>query len=310
VNLFLRIWIEYYFHRDFAHSEQYLQILVLFVSDYVAPLFPQMAKLLTNLIAIQKIGEGLSPELFQVKNEFTDFHPSEFAKQMTLYDFENFLDIKPWEFLESSEIGKVRVGTNMDRFVKRFNEVSMWSALEVVSALNPKRRIEILKRLILVAKKLEQLRNFSGLMAIVSALNMSAVRRLKSTWKKIPAKLFKLLQELEETMAPYNNFWSYRSLLQSTEPPVIPLTAVHQRDVLFICEGNPPSFDKNGITYVNFERPIMIAHTVEDMIKCQKKRYGFAENELIQNFLNQLMIVDEAELYRFSRKCESSSREN
>jgi len=146
-------------------------------------------------------------------------------------------------------------------------------------------------------------------MAILSALNMSPVRRLKSTWKKIPAKTWKVLQDLEELMAPYNNFWNYRSLLQSSEPPIIPLTVVHQRDILFICEGNPASIQKNGHSFVNFERSVMIANTIDDMIKCQKKRYSFAENELIQNFLNQLMIVDEKELHRFSIRCESSSRE-
>jgi len=165
-----------------------------------------------------------------------------------------------------------------------------------------------LKRFINLAKKLQEMRNFNSLMAVLAGLNMAPVRRLKKMWKKI-TKGKKFLQEAEKMMAPVHNFNSYRVLLATSSPPLVPLVVVHQRDLLFISEGNPTTITRNDQKLLNFEKQMMIATCVEDMMRCQYVKYEFEENVIIQNYLHQLISVDEKQLRKLSLQCEPPSQE-
>lgn len=322
----LKTWVESYYHRYFANNEDAIQILVYFITNHVSGISSMTANAITNFMAIQKVGIQRTLNLSQVKNEFIDFGLTDFAQQLTLVDHKIFREIKPWEFLEAAVNGGSTIPLpksesprdvtlvdgesypNVRKYTAWFNKLSMWIAYEIVTTMNKKKQIEVVKRFINLAKKLQEMKNFSSLMAVLAGLNMAPVSRLKKMWKKI-TKGRKFLQEAENVMAPYNNFNNYRVLLATSTPPLIPLVAVHQRDLLFITDGNPSIVSHNNQKLLNFDKQIMIATTIDEMMKCQYVKYDFEENGTIQNYLKQLLHVDEKQLIKLSFLCEAPTKE-
>jgi RasGEF domain len=64
-----------------------------------------------------------------------------------------------------------------------FSTVSRWAATELVCTPNPKHRVAVLKRLILMAKHCFKLRAYNTLLELLAGLNLTSVQRLKSTWE-------------------------------------------------------------------------------------------------------------------------------
>ena len=75
-----------------------------------------------------------------------------------------------------------------------------------------KRRVKTIEFWIEVARDCINFANFNSLMAIITGLNMTPVRRLKKTWTKIGTSQVKFTA-LEHQMDPTSNFLSYRYVL-------------------------------------------------------------------------------------------------
>ncbi|MBZ3879308.1 Rap guanine nucleotide exchange factor 2 [Sciurus carolinensis] len=93
-----------------------------------------------------------------------------------------------------------------------------------------------------------------------SGLNLAPVARLRATWKKLPNKYEKLLQDLQDLFDPSRNMAKYRNVLKSPnlQSPIIPLFPVIMKDLTFLHEGNHSKVD--GL--VNFEKLRMIAKEI------------------------------------------------
>jgi len=72
---------------------------------------------------------------------------------------------------------------SIDAVIKKFTHLSLWVATEIVTTAHNKKRGSVIKFFIQVAKAAYSLHNFAVLSAIVSALNMAAIQRLKKAWK-------------------------------------------------------------------------------------------------------------------------------
>ena len=97
---------------------------------------------------------------------------------------------------------------NLDAYVSWFNRLSYLVATAVCYQ-NPKKkhRVKVIEFWIEVARECINFANFNSLMAIITGLNMTPVRRLKRTWLKIQSGKF---NALEHQMDPSSNFLSYR----------------------------------------------------------------------------------------------------
>ncbi|GCB81707.1 hypothetical protein scyTo_0021874 [Scyliorhinus torazame] len=82
--------------------------------------------------------------------------PEQFASQITQLDIPVFRAIQP--------------------------EISFWVIREIVTKQNLKIRVKVLGHFIKIAKKLQDLQNLHGLMAVISALQSAQVFRLSQTW--------------------------------------------------------------------------------------------------------------------------------
>ena len=104
----------------------------------------------------------------------------------------------------------------------------------------------------------KETQNFNSMFAIVSGLDHVVIRRLKSTWDKVPVKYSRSLADMLTLMDPSMNFRRYRNLITNSRPPIIPIYPMVNKDLTFIHLGNESYVE----SLVNFEKLRMLAKEV------------------------------------------------
>uniref|UniRef100_A0A671W9W1 Rap guanine nucleotide exchange factor 3 n=1 Tax=Sparus aurata TaxID=8175 RepID=A0A671W9W1_SPAAU len=157
------------------------------------------------------------------------------ATELTNYDWELFTAMHEVE-LVYYVFGRHKfpgaITANLERFVRRFNEVQHWVVTELCLCEDLVKRAILLKKFIKIA-----------------AVN-SAVHRLYKTWERIPSKTKRVYCAYERLMDPSRNHRAYRLAVAKLSPPYIPFMPLLLKDMTFINEGNPNYVEK----LVNFEK--------------------------------------------------------
>ncbi|KAF9955189.1 hypothetical protein BGZ70_010327 [Mortierella alpina] len=138
----------------------------------------------------------------------------------------------------SSEAGDAEDGA-IEAFTRRANMLSYWVAHEILSLAEPKKRKQLIKKFIEVAKICRSLNNLHTAMFIISALSSTPVQRLTSTWKLVAARDMDTLRDLETLLDPSGNMRHYRQAIAGVEAPTIPFLPILLKDITFILDGNP-----------------------------------------------------------------------
>ena len=156
--------------------------------------------------------------------------------------------------------------------------------------------------MITIAKKCVFFNDFNTSFAITSSLGCSSIDRLKKTWKSVPHRYLIMLTELSEVFGVETNYFPYKKLLQSKEPPIVPYLGVFLRDLTFIEVGNP-TYHEGKI--VNYEKFRMIAAVFNEFTSFQKDKYDFVENRQLQTiFRFSIEPMEEDHLFALSLKLE------
>eukprot|EP01122_Echinamoeba_exundans_P009625 TRINITY_DN3447_c1_g1_i1.p1 TRINITY_DN3447_c1_g1~~TRINITY_DN3447_c1_g1_i1.p1 ORF type:complete len:997 (+),score=215.44 TRINITY_DN3447_c1_g1_i1:236-3226(+) len=167
-----------------------------------------------------------------------DYTHKDLARHLTLIEFEFWSSIKLDEFYHTafSSKEKDKLAPNVNRFIKRFNDVSAWVASSVVLAPKKKQRVAVLTRLIQIMDELRRIRNFNGMMAFFSALSLGAIQRLKKTWKEVPSKVMQLWTSASKFMDSSGGYKVYKEFIHIADPPTIPYMGFILRDLDFAEE--------------------------------------------------------------------------
>lgn len=151
---------------------------------------------------------------------------------------------------------------------RHFNAVNDWALSLILSSSHPAARARVLEQLIWLTDAFEKLKNFSGMVQIISALRHVAVRRLSASWAKVDVSTSNLLDVLEALVRPDNNRTAYRNKLhevpcrpaenapasslvayQEGAMACVPYLGVVLSDILFCEDGNKdvlPSYKAKG----------------------------------------------------------------
>ncbi|XP_045708764.1 ral guanine nucleotide dissociation stimulator-like 3 isoform X1 [Phyllostomus hastatus] len=162
--------------------------------------------------------------LVQEGPELLDFSVDKVAEQLTLMDVELFSRVRPWECLGSVWSQRDRPGAagtapTVRATVTQFNVVTgcvLGSVLGVPGLATPQ-RAQRLEKWIRIAQRCRELRNFSSLRAILSALQSNPIYRLKSCWGAVGRELLSTFRKLSQIFSDENNHLSSREILSQEE---------------------------------------------------------------------------------------------
>nr|XP_051706370.1 rap guanine nucleotide exchange factor 3 isoform X1 [Oryctolagus cuniculus] len=154
---------------------------------------------------------------------------------------------------------------NLERFMRRFNELQYWVATELCLCLLPGPRAQLLRKFIKLAAHLKEQKNLNSFFAVMFGLSNSAISRLAHTWERLPQKVRKLHSALERLLDPSWNHRAYRVALAKLSPPIIPFMPLLLKDMTFIHEGNRTLVEN----LINFEKMRMMARAVRVLQHCR-----------------------------------------
>ncbi|OWP07070.1 cell division control protein Cdc [Marssonina coronariae] len=249
------------------------------------------------------------------KLKFLDIDVTEFARQLTIVESKLYGKIKPTECLNKTWQKKVgendpEPAPNVKALILHSNQLTNWVAEMILTQLDVKKRVVVIKHFVLVADKCRQLNNYSTLTSIISALGTAPIHRLKRTWDQVPAKTTAILESMRRLMGSTKNFGEYRESLHLANPPCIPFFGVYLTDLTFIEDGIPSIIKKS--TLVNFAKRAKTAEVIRDIQQYQNAPYPLqAVNELQDYILSNMQAAgDVHEMYERSLAVEPRERED
>ena len=82
-----------------------------------------------------------------------------------------------------------KVKSNLDLFLRRFNEIQYWVVTEICLANTLGKRVQLLRKFIKLAAYCKEFQNLNAFFALVMGLSNVAVSRLTQTWERLPSKV-------------------------------------------------------------------------------------------------------------------------
>nr|XP_019570642.1 PREDICTED: ras-specific guanine nucleotide-releasing factor 2-like [Rhinolophus sinicus] len=175
-------------------------------------------------------------------------------------------------------------------------------ASQIMNYTDVSSRAIAIEKWVAVADICRCLHNYNGVLEITSALNRSAIYRLKKTWAKVSKQTKALMDKLQKTVSSEGRFKNLRETLKNCNPPTVPYLGMYLTDLAFIEEGTP-NFTEEGL--VNFSKMRMISHIVREIRQFQQTSYRIDHQpKVTQYLLDKALIIDEDTLYELSLKIE------
>ncbi|XP_065402498.1 ras-specific guanine nucleotide-releasing factor 2 isoform X6 [Macaca fascicularis] len=235
---------------------------------------------------------------------FQSLSAMELAEQITLLDHVIFRSIPYEEFLGQGwmKLDKNERTPYIMKTSQHFNDMSNLVASQIMNYADVSSRANAIEKWVAVADICRCLHNYNGVLEITSALNRSAIYRLKKTWAKVSKQTKALMDKLQKTVSSEGRFKNLRETLKNCNPPAVPYLGMYLTDLAFIEEGTP-NFTEEGL--VNFSKMRMISHIIREIRQFQQTSYRIDHQpKVTQYLLDKDLIIDEDTLYELSLKIE------
>ncbi|XP_056144522.1 rap guanine nucleotide exchange factor-like 1 [Lampris incognitus] len=234
-----------------------------------------------------------------------DMSAEEVANQLVVFDWELFSCVHEVEFVcyvFHGEQARWRP-LNLELVLQRCSEVQHWVATEILQCQSLPKRVQLLRKFIKIAALCKQQQDLLSFLAVVLGLDNPAVNRLRLTWEGLPGKFRKQFQQFESIADPSRNHKSYRDLMASLRPPLIPFTPLLLKDLTFLHESCKTFHGE----LVNFEK----MHKVAEMVRTIRR---YRSTQLVLDaepspshlqtkaYVRQLQVIDNQNLL-FDMSC-------
>jgi RasGEF domain len=139
--------------------------------------------------------------------------PLEFARQITLVEFELFANVQAYECLdqiwkskrkkEAMQYRQLRKnemegsGVHISRLISHTNQLGFWVATMILEFKDTKQRMQAIKWFIQLAFYCKELKNLTGVTTIMAGLQMGPVERLKKTWTLLAEKFPRIMDRID-----------------------------------------------------------------------------------------------------------------
>ncbi|XP_028312097.1 rap guanine nucleotide exchange factor-like 1 [Gouania willdenowi] len=190
-----------------------------------------------------------------------DMSAEEVTNQLVVFDWELFSCVHEVEFVCYVFHGEQAQWRplNLELVLQRCSELQHWVATEILQCSSLPKRVQLVRKFIKIASLCKQQQDLLSFLAVVLGLDNPAVSRLRLTWEGLPGRFRKQFQQFESVVDPSRNHKSYRDLLSTLRPPLIPFTPLLLKDLTFLHESCK-TFHGD---VVNFEK----MHKVAEMVR-------------------------------------------
>jgi len=306
VTVALRLWIEN-FPQDFdaALIEQLRKFADTLEEESQSKMLCDFLRL--NITRIQTthlldVSVSLPPNVDP--NDYIIGQPvNQIAQQLTLIDWQNFLDIRPSEFLQASW-SKDRLkyrSPNVIKMIDRFHRVQQYVVSIIVSEESLAVRAAKMKKFIEVGLKLFSLKSYSAMSAIFAGLVHPAVKRLKHTSKMLNADLLAEFQQTSKQASSVNNYAALRQLLKHAKPPTLPPIGMFLIDLIMIEDRNE-DWTEDGL--VNWQKRLLVYDIIQQFQEFQEGEYTFESDPIFKVALDEVSLVEQDQAFPLSTERE------
>ncbi|VBB34262.1 unnamed protein product [Acanthocheilonema viteae] len=245
-------------------------------------------------------------------------NPTILARQMTLIELERLNMIGPDEIVYAAmdDDAKKRYGNCMNNiryYIDWSNRLTYLTATEIVRCSKKQCRVHTIEYFIDVAKECINIGNFNSFMAIVSALSLPLITRLKKTWNRVEKSKLEILRHQFD---PTANFVSYRSTLKAaiwrfnsarneSDAIIIPFFGLLMKD-LSLLHRQCAQLLPNG--HINFKMFCQFGSEVSNFVKWKNRKCLFERDT---RTLHQLLLsrtLTEKQLIKLSYNCEMAEQ--
>ncbi|XP_077944860.1 ras-specific guanine nucleotide-releasing factor 2 isoform X3 [Gasterosteus aculeatus] len=311
----LRHWVSKH-SQDFDMSSELKMGVICLLEEVIRDpdLLPQERKATSNILSAlsqedQDDAQLKIEDILQMAENpkaecFESLSAMELAEQITLLDHIVFRGIPYEEFLGQGwmKVDKTERTPYIMKTSQHFNDMSNLVASQIMTHTDVGSRAGAIEKWLAVADICRCLNNYNGVLEITSALNRSAIYRLKKTWAKVCKQTKALMDRLQKTVSSEGRFKNLRETLKNCNPPCVPYLGMYLTDLAFIEEGTP-NFTKEGL--VNFSKMRMISHIIREIRQFQQAPYRIEHQPKVTQFLlDKTLVMDEDTLYELSLKIE------
>uniref|UniRef100_A0A673X2R5 Ras protein specific guanine nucleotide releasing factor 2 n=1 Tax=Salmo trutta TaxID=8032 RepID=A0A673X2R5_SALTR len=309
----LRHWVSKHSQDFEMNSELKMGVICLLEEILRDPdLLPQERKATANILRYTQTCRHAQTHTLKYEHIHTCTHTQcfeslsamELAEQITLLDHIVFRSIPYEEFLGQGwmKVDKSERTPYIMKTSQHFNDMSNLVASQIMTHTDVGSRANSIEKWVAVADICRCLNNYNGVLEITSALNRSAIYRLKKTWAKVCKQTKALMDKLQKTVSSEGRFKNLRETLKNCNPPSVPYLGMYLTDLAFIEEGTP-NFTEEGL--VNFSKMRMISHIIREIRQFQQTPYRIEHQpKVTQYLLDKTLIMDEDTLYDLSLKIE------
>uniref|UniRef100_A0A8C8G4E8 Ras protein-specific guanine nucleotide-releasing factor 2a n=1 Tax=Oncorhynchus tshawytscha TaxID=74940 RepID=A0A8C8G4E8_ONCTS len=306
----LRHWVSKHSQDFEMNSELKMGVMTLLEEVLRGPdLLPQERKATGNIVsalsqddqddAQLKIEDILQMTECPKAECFDALSAMELAEQITLLDHIVFRSIPYEEFLGQGwmKLDKLERTPYIMKTSQHFNDMSNLVASQIIAHTDVGSRANSIEKWLAVAGICRCLNNYNGVLEITSALNRSAIYRLKKTWAKVCKQTKSLMSRLQKTVSSEGRFKNLRETLKNCNPPCVPYLGMYLTDLAFIEEATS-NFTEEGL--VNFSKMRMRDPSVPGCFLSHAPN----KSGVTQFLLDRTLVMDEDTLYELSLKIE------
>jgi son of sevenless-like protein len=236
-----------------------------------------------------------------------DFDVDAVATSIAVEDSTLFRDVQPKEFLHKSwsDPKFEEVAPTLFKMTQRFNQLGLWVAYEIAKPEQPKERAQVIQAFVAIAQELLQLRDYSGMLAVMGGLNNSSVSRLKKTMSKLSTKTAQQFEQLNDSVSGKDNYRYLRQKWGDAEPPAVPFLAMALKDLTFLEDGNPDRLETGGINFYKWRK---LSEIVHDVLQYRDIPYPHQATEEVLSYIGKGMAeakeLGEDGIFKLSKKRE------
>ncbi|EDW01388.1 GH21412 [Drosophila grimshawi] len=254
----------------------------------------------------------LAHQLYAIEYAYlSQIRLEEFVQMLNTGEFKTCMTQTKASTLGCSSSSGKQPEISIAAYVQWFNQLSHLTATEILKLCKKSQRAQMVEFWIETALECFNTGNFNSLMAILTALNMKAISRLKKTWSKVQTTKF---EGLEHQMDPSSNFHNYRSTMKAAvwrseredankiERAIIPFFSLFLKDFSAINESHTTRL-ANG--YFNFEKCSLLGAQLRIFNKCQRLDCPYEQLASVVTYLQKAEVFTEDLLMKSSYECES-----